>query len=152
MRRLHLAATVLAAGLLSACGEKPSTMEDLRSAEVILPNGTKIIAETMREQIDLTRGMMFRDSLGDGRGMLFINPREGNFAYTMYQVKIPLDIIWMDHVHRIVEIASNTPACPSKAAHECPWYGGHEKAQFVLELNAGAATKNGLRLGDLVNW
>src|SRR5271157_4220775 len=114
--------------LLSACGEKPATLEDLTATEVVFPNGTRIVAETMRESMDLMRGMMFRDSLADGHGMLFIHPRESNYPYWMYQTKIPLDIVWMDRDRRIVEISAATPPCPSKSAKECPTFGGHQTA------------------------
>jgi len=59
MRR---AAFVLTA-FLCGCGEKPTTMRDLNAAEVTLPNGTKILAESMRDRVDMVRGLMFRDSL-----------------------------------------------------------------------------------------
>jgi uncharacterized membrane protein (UPF0127 family) len=70
----------------------------------------------------------------------------------MYQVRIPLDIIWMDHDRRIVEISANTPACLSRSAHECPSYGGHEKARYVLELAGGGAALYGLKVGDTLGF
>ena len=152
MRRLHLAAAILAAALLSSCGEKPATMEDLTSTEIVFPNSTKIIAETMRENIDLTRGLMFRDSLAQGRGMLFVHTSESNFNAWTYQVKFPIDIIWLDRNHHIVEIVANAPACPSASARECPYYGGHQKAQYALEVNAGVVGKNGLKVGDQLGF
>ena len=85
----------------------------------------------MREQSDLIRGMMFRDSLPKNRGMLFFHMREVPASYYMFQVKIPLDIIWMDHNHQIVEIARNVPPCPSNAAQACPTYGGKSLKQFA---------------------
>jgi uncharacterized membrane protein (UPF0127 family) len=150
MRRVFIAA-MAAAGLL-ACGEKPSTMEDLTSTTVTFPNGTRIIAQAMRERIDLTRGMMFRDSLAADHGMLFFHGRMGRYTYWTYQTRIPLDFIWMDRDHRIVEMAVNIPPCPSKAAHECPNYGGNQDASYVLEVNAGIATKNGLKVGDRLDF
>jgi hypothetical protein len=70
----------------------------------------------------------------------------------MYQVRIPLDIIWMDHQRRIVEISANTPACTSKSSHDCPSYGGHEKARYVLELAGGGAALYNLRVGDVLSF
>src|SRR5713226_5819408 len=142
----------LAALFLVACGEKPTTLEDLNATEIIFPNGTKIMAETMRGQIELLRGMMFRDSLANGRGMLLAYPREGNYPCWMYQTRIPLDVIWIDHEHRIVEISAATPPCPSKSAKECPTFGGNQKAMFVLEVNSGIAAKNGLGVGGMLNF
>jgi uncharacterized membrane protein (UPF0127 family) len=149
MRALLLLASIL---LLSACGQKPVALEDLNATEVVLPNGAKIMAETMREQMDLVRGMMFRDSLAGSRGMLFVHPKEDKYAYWMYQTRIPLDIIWLDRQHHIVEISAATPPCPSKSAKECPTFGGHQQAQFVLEVNSGFAAKNGLRVGETLNF
>src|ERR1700676_3375674 len=138
--------------LLSACGEKPSSMQDLASTEVTFPNRTKIMAETVQQQLDLMRGLMFRESLDSNRGMLFVYRKEDFAPYWMYQTKIPLDIVWIDHDHRIVEMSENTPPCTSKSAQDCPHYGGRRKAQFVLEVNAGVVAKNGLKVGDSVDF
>jgi len=138
--------------LLCACGTSSPDAGNLNNTEVTFPNGKTVIAETMRQEIDQMRGMMFRDSLAKDRGMLFVHPAEGNYSYWMYQVRIPLDIIWMDHERRIVEISANTPPCPSKSARQCPNFGGHEKARYVLELAGGGAALYGLRAGDVVSF
>jgi uncharacterized membrane protein (UPF0127 family) len=143
--------TALAALFLAAC-DKPSTMEDLTSTTVTFPNGTKIIAQSMREQIDMTRGMMFRPSLAADHGMLFFHGTPGKYTYWTYQTLIPLDFIWLDRDHRIVEMALSEAPCPSKVAHECPNYGGNQDALFVLEVNAGIAVKNGLKAGDRLDF
>ena len=135
-----------------SCGSKTSEVEGLNATEITFPNGKTVIAETMVNSIDQMRGMMFRDSLAKDRGMLFINTKEENVKYWMYQVRIPLDIIWMDHQRRIVEISADTPACTSKSARECPGYGGHEKARYVLELAGGGAALYGLKVGDTVSF
>src|SRR4029079_11266235 len=108
--------------LLCACGSKSDQI--VNTTEVTFPNGKTVIAETMLRDIDQMRGMMFRDSLAPDRGVLFVHPQEGNVSYWMYQVRIPLDIIWMDHDRKIVEISANTPACTSKSSRDCPSYGG----------------------------
>jgi hypothetical protein len=143
---------LVAAAMLCGCGEKASSIDDLTSTDVTLPNGHKIRAQTMREQSDLIRGMMFRDSLGPDRGMLFYHMREAQTPYYMFNVKIPLDIIWMDHNRRIVEIAENVRPCPAAAAKDCPTYGGKFAALFALEVNAGVAAKNGLKFGDRMEF
>ena len=137
---------------LGACGTKPSEVADLNATEVTFPNGKTVIAETMLRPEDQARGMMFRDSLAKDRGMLFVHRADGNYPYWMYQCRIPLDIIWMDHDHRIVEIAADTPPCPSKSARECPSFGGHEKARYVLELAGGGAAMYNLHNGDTLSF
>jgi uncharacterized membrane protein (UPF0127 family) len=100
---------------------------------------------------DMMRGMMFRDSLEEDRGMLFIHGGAGNYPYYMYQVRIPLDIIWLDQNRSIVEISANTPPCTS-AASECPRYGGKQTALFVLELAGGMAAKYNLHTGQRLEF
>ena len=143
------AAAVLA---LSACGTKPTEIADLNLTEVTFPNGKTVAAETMLRDVDQMRGMMFRDALAKDRGMLFVHPADGNYPYWMYQVRIPLDIIWMNRERKIVEISANTPPCPSKSAKECPSFGGHERAHYVLELAGGGAALYGLKVGDTLSF
>jgi uncharacterized protein len=143
---------VLCGCVLCGCSSKTSEVDGLNATEITLPNGKTVIAETMVNNIDQMRGMMFRDSLAKDRGMLFIHPKEENVPYWMYQVRIPLDIIWMDHDRRIVEISANTPACTSKSSRECPSYGGHEKARYVLELAGGGVALYGLHVGDALSF
>lgn len=136
---------------LASC-EKSTTMDDLYSRTLTLPNGQKIRVEVMIDPIAMTRGMMFRNSLDPDKGMLFIHKNPGLYSYWMFQTLIPLDIIWMDVNHRVVEISANTPPCPSKDSRQCPSFGGTKQSNFVLELAGGMAAKYGLKVGDTVTF
>jgi uncharacterized membrane protein (UPF0127 family) len=143
----------LAAAVFFGAGCSSSSITDeLNLTQVTFPSGAKINAETMRSAPELMRGLMFRESLAPGRGMLFIHPKEDNFHYWMYQTKIPLDMIWMDQDRRIVEMSLDTPPCKSSSAMECPNYGGNFKSKYVLEVNGGIARKNGLKTGDTLDF
>ncbi|HZT31413.1 MAG TPA: DUF192 domain-containing protein [Bryobacteraceae bacterium] len=131
----------------AGCGPKTVGLDEFEKKEITLPGGQIVRAEVMIKAFDMQRGMMFRDALPRGQGMLFVHEKSGPYAYWMYQVKIPLDIIWMDANRRIVEISANTPPCQTKASL-CPTYGGHQNALFVLELGGGEAQRYGLRVGD----
>ena len=137
--------------LLAGCGSKNDAAL-VNTTEVTFPNGKTVIAETMLRDVDQMRGMMFRDALAKDRGMLFVHTADETHPYWMYQVRIPLDIIWMDHARRIVEISANAPPCPSKLAHDCPSFGGHEKSRYVLELAGGGAAQYGLKVGDQLKF
>ena len=134
------------------CRKETVTIDEFHSREVKLPDGGKLRAEVMYNPADMMRGMMFRDSLAADRGMLFIHTTPGKYSYWMYQVKIPLDIIWMDRNRRIVEISANTPPCRSVSSKECPHYGGSKDALFVLELAGGVAARHGLNVGDMLQF
>lgn len=144
---------IVLAALLAACGDKPTSMQDLNATEVKLPNGTKIMAESMREQVDMVRGLMFRDSLPADRGMIFYHGSDNRYPYFTYQYKIPVDIVWIDHDQRIVEIVPDVKPCPEgTVASACPAYGGHQNARYVLQVNAGFAAKNDLRVGEKLDF
>lgn len=146
--RIVSSTVVLLGFLQTGCGPEPVKLEDFNTRVVTLPNGFKVRAEVMTHPQDMMRGMMFRNSLEEGRGMLFLHAEPGLYPYWMYQVRIPLDILWLDRDGRIVEVAPDTPPCPSKSAMECPNYGGTKEALTILELPAGSIAKHGLRVGD----
>lgn len=138
--------------LLSSCGEKPTTMEEFLTRPVTLPDGQVVRCEVVTRPVDIARGLMFRTSLPADRGMLFLHDKPGIYGYWMYQTKMPLDIIWMDRNHTVVEVSYNTPPCPSKSAKECPVYGGHIGAQYVVEINAGQAQKHNVTGGSHIGF
>lgn len=149
-RLLLLVALALAAVALAACGPRPVAPGDFNTRLVTLPDGTRVRCEMMIRPEDMARGMMFRDSLAEDRGMLFFHSEPGRYTYWMYQVRIPLDIVWMDGTHRIVEMSPDTPPCRSQVPQECPSYGGTASSMIVLELAAGSITRHGLRLGQQI--
>lgn len=139
-----------AAALLAGCSGAPDP-HALETRTVTLPNGRKIRAEVKIKPFDMQRGMMFRDSLPRDQGMLFLHSQAGQYPYWMYNVRVPLDIIWMDAGRRIVEISADTPPC-QKRASECPNYGGSVMSTYVLELAGGEAARQGLHLGDTLSF
>jgi uncharacterized membrane protein (UPF0127 family) len=141
------AALIAAALLQTGCTSPEPAGSSLNMREVTLPNGTRIRCEVMIRTEDMARGMMYRDSLALDRGMLFLHESPGNRPYWMRNVKIPLDIIWMDAEHRIVEISADTPPC-LKEAENCPNYGGNAISSAVLELAGGGSARHGLKIGD----
>jgi uncharacterized membrane protein (UPF0127 family) len=149
---LRIALSVFAFALLAGCGRvEESRLEDFNTRPVTLPDGTRIQAETVTHQIDMGRGLMFRDSLPEGRGMLFIHGSPGKYSYWMYQVKMPLDIIWMDARGLVVEFVENAPPCKGPSS-QCTNFGGNETALVVLELPGGTAKKHGVTRGALIRF
>jgi uncharacterized membrane protein (UPF0127 family) len=139
------------AALLAGCGAHTDALDDFNTTRVTLPDGKVVRAEVMRRPEDMMRGMMFRDSLPEDRGMLFIHGSAGKYTYYMYQVKVPLDIIWLDARNNVVEVSENTPPCTTNAS-QCPKYGGSHDALVVLELAGGGASKHGIRPGTRIDF
>ena len=144
MRRHFVFAALVC--LLSGCNQS-SSLDEYSTSPLKLPNGTVIRVETMMRKEDMMRGMMFRESLPQGRGMLFIHGSPGLYPYWMHQVKVPLDMIWMEPDGKVFFISANTPPCQ---ADPCPMYGPDSPATIVLEIAGGMAAKEGVTVGSQI--
>lgn len=138
--------------LILSVGCSSSPKAGANERVITLPKDRKIIAEVMVRPEDMARGMMYRDSLPPDRGMLFIHHQSGQYPYWMHNVKIPLDIIWLDSSRRVVEVSTNTPPCSGKPSSECPSYGGTQSALFILELAGGLAEQYGVVEGVVLDF
>ena len=89
-------------------------------------------------------GLMFRRSLPENAGMLFLYDRPQPAAMWMKNTLIPLDMVFIAADSTVHRIESNTePFSAALISSEGPVVG-------VLELNAGEAGKIGLKRGDKV--
>ena len=106
--RLQTKWVLLVAALLAGCGDDPkktATRDDLYAREVKMPDGTEYRAEVVTSKFDMSRGMMFRDSLAADRGMLFDFKVEQPVMMWMKNTYIPLDMIFIGTDGRILNIA-----------------------------------------------
>lgn len=105
----------------------------------------RYVVEVANDDAERARGLMFRDALEPGHGMLFIHEREEPLAYWMKNTRIPLDILYFDRDRRLVSQQRDVPPC--SLGNRCPSYPSAAPAQFVLELDAGEAARLGLQDG-----
>lgn len=91
------------------------------------------------------RGLMYREHMDADHGMLFVFPQEAPQAFWMKNTKIALDMLFFDREGTLVALHERVPPCISDP---CPAYPSNAPAQYVLELNGGAAAKLGVRPGD----
>ena len=110
--------------------------------------GERYIVEIADDNMERARGLMFRDELPDGHGMLFIHDREEPQAYWMKNTRIPLDILYFDNNRLLVSQQRDIPPC--SAGNACPSYPSSAPARYVLELNAGEAARLGLEDGAVL--
>jgi uncharacterized membrane protein (UPF0127 family) len=92
------------------------------------------------------KGLMYRHSLPDNAGMLFIFEQSGPVSFWMRNTYIPLDIIFADENRQIVTIQKNTKPLsyaqiPSK-----------RNSKYVVEVNAGFCDKYGIVIGDFITF
>lgn len=127
-------------GLLGfVCYASPKKIKTLpiRVAE----NELEVELATAAEELML--GLMYRDTLGDDEGMLFVFPREQNLSFWMKNTRIPLSIAFIKEDGRIIQIESMKPF--SLDSHT-----SKEKAKYALEMRDGWFTAHKVRVGDFV--
>ena len=107
--------------------------------------GHRYAVEISDDDAERARGLMFRDAMADGHGMLFIHDAEEPQAYWMKNTKIPLDILYFNSERKLVAQQRDVPTCSLGDA--CPSYPSDAPARYVLELNAGEAARLGLKDG-----
>jgi uncharacterized membrane protein (UPF0127 family) len=125
-----------------------SPMRD-KFIKVYLPSGQVITAELAVTPRERERGLMFRERLEPDQGMLFVFEEEDLYSFWMKNTLIPLDIIWLNSHQQIVHLEKNVPPCQ---ADPCPSYTPRYPALYVLELKAGEADRNGLKLYDRISF
>lgn len=89
-------------------------------------------------------GLMYRDHLAPGKGMLFVFPEAAPQSFWMRNTKIPLDILFIDDDGRIVRIHERTtPFSEAGLPSGAP-------VRFVLEVPGGYCDDVGVGEGDKV--
>jgi uncharacterized protein len=131
--------------------------QQLGTPQPKLPVGTVVLETAPREPIVLAvevastdaqrqTGMMFRESLGEDEGMIFLFPTERHNNFWMHNTLIPLDMIFIDSEWNVVGIVENaTPLTDDPR-------GVGKMSQYVLEVPGGFAARHGLSTDTQVRF
>lgn len=114
-----------------------------------LPSGRVLQVEVMVEDADRAMGLMFRPSLAEDRGMLFVFSELDFHGIWMKNCRFPIDIVWLDEERRVVHLAESTPPCKRDP---CPVYEPLRRAAYVVELSAGLARREKVVLGAALSF
>jgi uncharacterized membrane protein (UPF0127 family) len=150
-RRLIL---FLAFCAVSACHGAPKSADAVTPStaagpRVVLPSGAVYAVELARTPEEQAQGLMFRESLPERTGMLFLFSDAAPHQFWMKNTMIPLDIVWLDGSGRVVFVSANTPPC---RADPCPNYGPEVPAPTVLEIAGGMAAKEKVTVGSRITF
>lgn len=91
---------------------------------------------------DQERGLMYRKQLPPDEGMLFIFDSEEKRTFWMKNTYVALDIVFLDRSGTVVAIA------PSAKPLDETLIPSNVPAQYVLEINAGLAQQQGIKIGS----
>ena len=159
MNRIKFVLLLSALGfLLNSCKEEPKKV--IKTAPIAFTKEgelsiTKQKADTLIAKLDIEfaeseyetqTGLMYRNSMEDSQGMLFIFPEERMHSFYMKNTEIPLDIIFLKADLTIASFQENAhPMNETGLSSQVP-------IQYVLEVNAGLAEKWLLEVGDRIAY
>ena len=110
------------------------------TALLIFRNDT-VRAEVAGTPGERSQGLMGRQQVPDGTGMLFVFTEEENRSFWMRNTLVSLDIAFMDSEFRVVDI--QTMEARSEDFHD-----SRQPAMYALEVPKGWFAAHGVRIGD----
>lgn len=138
---------LLLLGVLLSFGSVSCESQDLRrdiDISFVSPNG--LVSEVFHSQIAKTenersRGLMYRRTMKDNEGMLFIFQGMEERSFWMKNTYIPLDMIFIDDTGVVKTILENVPPLTSTARKS------KVPVKYVFEVKGGKARKSGIQEG-----
>lgn len=101
-------------------------------------------AEVAATNENRMQGLMFRKSMGQNSGMLFVFPEEGQHCMWMKNTLLPLSVAFMDGKGVIVSIHDMEPQSEVSHCAAAP-------ARFALEMNRGWFRSKGVSVGARIS-
>jgi hypothetical protein len=105
------------------------------------------LAKTMREK---QKGLMFRENLKVGEGMLFVYKKPLIPTFWMKNTLIPLDMMFIGSDLSIKYIEQKVPPCTSSNDAECPRYSPPIAVRYILEVPGGYSKLFGIQPEDIL--
>lgn len=124
-------------------------LSEVKHIRIFLPDGDTIIADLATTEEERANGLMFRKTLNEDQGMLFVFEEEGLYSFWMKNMNFAIDILWLDSQKRIVHLERNVPPCKKEP---CPTYSPSIPSKYVLELKAGSVDSRNLKLFDRIEF
>ncbi len=123
-------------------GEPSGPQATLESLSLQVGDQT-VVAEVADSPDERAAGLMFRDALAAGQGMLFVYPRPKPLSFWMRNTCLPLSIAYINDAGNIVAIADMTPL------NEAP-VPSHKAALYALEVPQGWFDDHNIVVGQRV--
>ena len=135
----------------SATPENPETAPAPTIVPITLPDGAILEAEVAATPNARTQGLMFREHLEAEAAMLFVFERDDFEKFWMKNTWVDLDILYLGPDRRIRHIFAAVPRTTKTTPDESiPRV--RARAQYVLELSAGASGLHQLKVGDQLTF
>lgn len=111
--------------------------------------GRSVSVDIARDANSKALGLSGRENLEENQGMLFIFRVPDFLEFWMKDMKIPIDIVWVKG-DEIVGVSADVQPEPGVELAKLRVYKPKVPADRVIELKAGWAARNGLKIGDKI--
>ena len=111
--------------------------------------GREISMELAIDQEAQAKGLSGRPSIEENQGMLFQLNVPDFPSFWMKDMNFPIDIVWIKG-NEVVDISAEVQNEPGVATQNLKTYAPKKPSDRVLELKAGWAARNGLKIGDKI--
>jgi len=126
--------------------KNPDKISDAKTRISLLKVKDSIISVEIADTPEKRQqGLMYRKTMKDNEGMLFIFETEDFRTFWMKNTLIPLDMVWMDPNYKVIYITKDAQPC---VFDPCEMYVA--PAKYVLELKGGWSDRNNLQVGDSI--
>ena len=105
-----------------------------------------ITVEIADDEYEIATGLMYRKTMADSLGMLFVFPTSQQRSFWMKNTFIPLDIIFVNEKLEIVTIQKCT-----QPFSEAP-IPSSDEAKYVIEVNAGYCDVRKIKEGQMIQF
>ncbi len=116
----------------------------LKKIDIVI-DGKTFHVEVARTEEERQRGLMFRKSLKEDEGMLFVFTSDQHLSFWMKNTSIPLSIAFISSEGKILQIEDMDPFSERVIRSE-------HSVRYALELNRGMFKKIGAGVGSIVRF
>jgi uncharacterized protein len=132
---------VLLSLFLTGCNSsQPAEPFGLRTVDLVV-GGVPLKAEVAEDEQSRAMGLMFRDSLSEDHGMLFVFDRPEQASFWMKNTKIPLSIAFLEEDRVISEEKQMRPYDESLIRSRS------NQIRYAIEVNAGWFDRHQVKAG-----
>lgn len=131
-------------GIILAIAVAVGVASSHASSQNVIDLSQKLTLEIADSDAARTLGLGGRPSLAENAGMLFVFDKPDVLAFWMKGMHFPLDIVWISRGIVVDVVMLKSPESNTALPE---WHMPLQKADRVLEINAGMAEKIGLKRG-----
>ena len=103
--------------------------------------GQSLTLEIARDDHSRSLGLMYRDQVPDGTGMIFIFAQPQSLSFWMKNVPMDIDIAYFSKEGKYINHHTMKGTSPVQSTESLPSYPSFKKAKYAVEVQAGFYSK-----------